>query len=117
MINETLKKLSETRVQVSPLSTKALRFLTICLTCLSLNSCKQLPTRQEVEAEAYLNNGPIPAHICQQHPELNRYGHYRRLNSGRLELVSFCNAQINRQVSFWDDQFNYILDALLPKQQ
>jgi hypothetical protein len=59
------------------------------LTLLLLTSCI---SREEVEAEAWLQSG-LPANICKEHPELGRYGLYRILNSGQTEFQSYC-AQI-----------------------
>lgn len=72
-------------------------------------------SRQQVEATAWLNNGFSPL-ICganaDANPEAWLYGFYRRLDSGKLEFVPFCDQQSKRWISIRDDDFKKILDGL-----
>lgn len=76
--------------------------------------CKTV-TRSEVEATVWLNNLPLPKEICDASPELKLRGFYRLLNDGKYEIVSVCNPSITEFVEMPKDDFNRILDALLPK--
>lgn len=62
----------------------------------------------------WLNNGPLPAAICEREPELRRYGFYRRLDAGSFEFVSFCRTDAGAWVSVYGPDFYKILDSLLP---
>lgn len=72
-------------------------------------------SRSEIQATVWLNNAPIPPALCDQSPELKNYGFYRRLNTGKIEFVSFCSPLANRWISAFDDDFNRILDDTIPK--
>lgn len=80
---------------------------------MSLASCI---TRQEIRANVWLTNAPVPPEICRKAPELKDYGFYRRLNDGTFEFVSFCTPSARRMISIVDTDFQRILDALLPKE-
>lgn len=65
----------------------------------------------------WLNNGPIPADICEREPDLKLRGFYRRLNSGKLEFISFCNPIANDLLGIHKTDLEKILDALLPRKR
>jgi hypothetical protein len=74
----------------------------ICLT-----SCL---TRKEIEATIWLNNAPIPASLCKEGVE--KRGFYRRLDSGKIEFVSFCSPEAKQWLSIHKDDLQKILDQL-----
>lgn len=76
--------------------------LMICLT-----SCL---TRKEIEATIWLNNAPIPASLCKDGVE--KRGFYRRLDSGKIEFVSFCSPEAKHWLSIHKDDLQKILDQL-----
>lgn len=88
--------------------------------------CKTV-TRQEVEATVWINNLPINQELCDKYQEVNVRGLYRVLNDdqckdlghkpGCKEFVSICNSKITKFVSIPEEDFNRILDALLPRQE
>ena len=59
-------------------------------------------------------NFPLPQSYCQRLPELRNYGFGRVLNDGRIELISVCNPVSNEMIGVSNDDFNRILDALVP---
>jgi hypothetical protein len=87
------------------------------LLCLSflfvLPSCI---TRQEISAAIWLNNG-LPSELCQKEPELRNYGFYRKLNSGKIEFISFCSARANEWLSMHQGDYNRLLEKALGTQQ
>lgn len=69
----------------------------------------------------WLNNG-LPEDLCgpsaelSPQPRLWQYGFYRKLESGKYELVPFCmNKSSQKMIGIVDYQFNYFLDTLLPE--
>lgn len=64
--------------------------------------------------QIWLNSG-LPKEICDKNPELNSYGFYRKLNDGKYELLSYCNANSERYLSMHEEKFKEILDATLPE--
>jgi len=74
-------------------------------------------TRKEVDAASWLNNGPIPAEICDREPVLKDYGFFRRLDDGTFQFLSFCNESSPRMIAFKDEDLKKILDALLPEKK
>lgn len=81
----------------------------------ALSSCQKLPTRAEVDATLWLNNGPIPIEICQREPALKDRGFYRRLNNGKLEFISWCSPKAREMTAVPTKELQAILDELLPK--
>ena len=89
--------------------------LSIGLSCLT--SCKT-PLRSEINATVWLNNSPLPADLCgpkEAKAPLWDYGFYRRLNSGGLEFISFCDASSNLWIGIHKDDFNRLLDKYVPE--
>lgn len=78
--------------------------------------CKSV-SRESIEATIWLNNMPIPREICDREPDLQRRGFYRKLESGKYELVSFCKPQARDFVAMPSKDFNNILDKTLPKEK
>lgn len=88
---------------------------------LLLTSCL---SRQDVEAEIWLNSG-LPPDICAQNPDLSKFGIYRKLDTGKIEFISYCQqipdaaGSMITAVQLYDSVNNAklqnILDALLPK--
>jgi hypothetical protein len=81
---------------------------------MSFQACSA--TRKQVLAEIWLNNG-MSEELCQEMPQLRQYGFYRRLNSGRLEFLSFCNPEARKYVAMYGPKFNEVLDKLLPEKK
>lgn len=79
---------------------------------LLLGSCV---TREKVQSTIWLTNAPLPLEYCDQIPELRMYGFYRKLNSGKLEFVSFCKKESRDFVIMPKAEFNELLDRALPK--
>lgn len=86
-----------------------------------LTSCL---SRKEVQAEIWQNSG-IPEDICKVNSGLDKYGLYRKLDSGKYEFISYC-AQIlddtgktvpaaQGYLSINSKKFNGFLDDLLPE--
>lgn len=63
-----------------------------------------------------MTNAPFPAELCQKEPDIARYGFYRRLDSGQLEFVSFCNPEARRWLSIHERDLEEILNETLPKE-
>lgn len=85
----------------------------LLLPILFLNGCI---SRQEIRANLWLNSG-LPADLCMRVPELQKYGMYRKLNTGKYELQKYCNPQAQHYFAVLDTDLNAILDALLPKEK
>ena len=79
--------------------------------CLALSGCI---SRGQVRATVWLNNG-LPDGICDREPVLWDYGFYRKLKDGKFEFMSFCDPRAKDWVSIYKDDFERILDGLLPK--
>jgi hypothetical protein len=76
---------------------------------LTLGGCKTI-TKSRIDAAIWLNNAPLPKEICEANPDLYKRGFYRRLDSGKLEFISFCNPLARRWVSAFDEDFQKILE-------
>ncbi len=70
--------------------------------------------RSEIEASIWLNNAPLPDSVCVI-PENTHYGFYRRLNDGRFEFVSFCDARAHDWLAIHKDEFQRLLEKAYPK--
>ena len=79
-----------------------------------LTSCLG-PKRKEIEATLWLNNAPLPAYLCILHSELRDYGFYRKLEDGRIEFVSFCQAEAQRWIAIHESDLKRLLDKYVPK--
>jgi len=90
--------------------------MVLLLSMLSLTSCL-VPKRSEIDANIWLNNGPLPAELCAANPDLALFGFYRRLNDDRLEFVSFCNPASREWLAINDKDFNKLLDKYVPKKE
>lgn len=67
-----------------------------------------------IKAAIWLNNG-ISEDICEKTPPLWDYGFYRRLNSGQLEFLPFCDPQSAHWLAIYDQDLEKILDETLPQ--
>ena len=72
-------------------------------------------TREKIEATIWLTNAPLPLEYCDQIPELRQYGFYRKLDTGKIEFVSFCKKESRDFVTMPRSEFDKILDQALPK--
>lgn len=87
-------------------------------------SCSGCPSRQEIEAALWLNNG-LPADLCEidkpmeERSELAqrlwRRGMYRELNTGKKEFLSYCHPTMLEMFGAYKVDTNRIIDAYLPK--
>lgn len=80
------------------------------------------PSREEINATTWLNNTPLPAELCEANPELKRYGFYRRLNSGKLEFMSYCKPCTDGAkdcaknfIAIHENDFQKMLDKYVPE--
>lgn len=83
------------------------------------------PSRQEVNAELWLNTG-ISAEECAKNPELQKFGIYRLLDTGKYELISHCaqipdanGKPVNATAGYTSintEKLTNLLNALLPAQ-
>jgi plasmid replication initiation protein len=79
-----------------------MKYLMLLLFC----SCV---TRQEVDAVVWLNNfNAVVADPCD-------HAFYRKLNTGKFEVISICRPAAHEMVSITSRDFNNILDKALPK--
>lgn len=62
----------------------------------------------------WLNNG-MPQGVCEREPSLRDYGFYRRLNDGGYDFISFCDDRAKDWLAVHKDDFNRMMDALLPQ--
>lgn len=93
----------------------------LLLTLLPLTSCL---SRKEVQAELWEQSG-IPVELCDKMPELNQYGIYRKLDSGKVEFLSYCKTvqdengkmipAVQNYLSVSTKKFNEFLNQLLPE--
>lgn len=74
-------------------------------------------TREEIEVAIWMNNFNAQElkEICEREPVMNQVGFYRKLNDGRLELVSVCKKEAHEFLEMTKTDFNTILDKTLPK--
>ncbi len=96
------------------------RYLTLSIALISMclfgaASCPPSITREEVQASIWLTNC-LPEAVCTNpdFSELKKYGFYRKLNTGKLEFISFCNPLCLKMMAFYGPEFTLYLDALLP---
>lgn len=73
------------------------------------------PSREEIEITLWRNNLPLPVEYCVAGSPLLDYGYYRRLNSGKLEFISFCNPAILEFLSIQKNDLQNLLDKYVPK--
>lgn len=81
-------------------------------------------SRKEVVAEIWLQSG-LPEDLCIREPELQKYGIYRKLDSGKYEFISYCTEiqddkgqkfpATQGYLSVKTEKFYSILDQLLPE--
>lgn len=107
-IKEAWKKLSGALVRA-----KRAGFLALLFSTIFLASCIR---RAEIEATLWLNNSPIPDELCSRDPELQKYGFYRRLNSGQLEFISLCSPKAREWISIHKDDLERILNRTIPEE-
>lgn len=107
MIKGIWRKLSGIRIQGN------LRVILVLLFALLLPGCLK---RQEILAEIWLQSG-LPADICKEHPELWEFGHYRKLNDGKYEVVPYCDPNARKYVGMREEKFNEFLDKHLPEEK
>jgi hypothetical protein len=72
-------------------------------------SCRQKPTRSEIDSVFWLNNSNALLDACAESIDLRDVGFYRRLESGDFELVSFCNENAQDFLSIYKDDLEKIL--------
>lgn len=68
-------------------------------------------SRKQIRAAIWLNNAPIPQELCEREPEIAFYGFYRRINTGEIEFVSFCNPEAADWLAMHKDDFADLLNA------
>jgi hypothetical protein len=72
-------------------------------------------TREQVNAVVWKNNFPLPKELCDQIPELNQRGFYRKLNDRTMEGISICKKEARNMVTATEVDFNELMDRALPK--
>lgn len=72
-------------------------------------------TRNEIKVKLWKNNG-FPIDLCEKYPEILNYGFYRRLNTGKLELISFCKPEARAMFSITSDDLNELLNETIPNE-
>lgn len=97
--------------------------LALLLLMVAVSGC---PSRKEVDAELWLNTGLSPE-LCAKEPELQKYGLYRRLDTGKYEFISYCTQvqdasgkPVNAAQGYTSintKKLKSLLDDLLPAQQ
>jgi hypothetical protein len=80
------------------------------LTLFLISSCV---TRTTVNAKLWKNNFPIPERFCTANPELRLYGIARKLNNGKVELMSICNPATREFSSMDNESLKAILNGLV----
>lgn len=70
-------------------------------------------TRTTVNSLLWKNNFPIPERFCTENPELKKYGIARKLNNGKVELMSICNPATREFSSMDNKSLKAILDGLV----
>ena len=111
-IKERSKTYSAQTAAARYLAWTALALLILCL----MSGCRGTPTRKQINATVWLNNAPLPKELCDLKPELQKYGFYRKLDSGSLEFISFCNPLATKWLSIHESDFNKLLDEYLPEE-
>jgi hypothetical protein len=53
--------------------------------------------------------------LCNRTPELNDYGFVRKLDTGKLEFISFCNPDAYNMLSMTASDYENLLKGLVPK--
>lgn len=115
MTNETSKSNFKGPAQAFLRVLQAPRYVTafLALLLLPLNSCV---TKAQVDALIWLNNlEALQKDVCPTHPELNDYGFYRKLDSGKLEFISVCNANAPGLFSMTSSDYSNLMKGLVPK--
>lgn len=92
---------------------EGIRALMGLLLLISFQGCL---SRREIQAAIWLNNTPIPKEICEQVEDLKLYGFYRRLDSGKLEFMSFCNKEARNFIGMHKDDFERLLNSTIPEE-
>jgi hypothetical protein len=78
----------------------------------SLEACV---TKAQVDAVIYLNNTNAIADLCTKDQDVHNFGFYRKLNSGQFEFISFCDSASNTMLSMTKDDYEKIMQGLVPK--
>lgn len=89
-------------------------FIFMFIVALLLGFLTGCVTRPEIKAAFWMNNG-LPADLCASELRLKDYGFYRKLNTGKLEFMPFCNPDVKHFVAIIDSDLEKILDKLLPE--
>lgn len=106
-IRDFWKKPSTARWRERLLAFLILSFVILCPACV---------TREEIRAHIWLNNA-LPADLCVSEPRLRDYGFYRRLDSGKLEFLSFCSPEALKMLAIIDSEYEELLDKTLPRER
>lgn len=82
----------------------------LLISCLVLSSCV---SKKEVKANLWLNNLHVLSKYCEEIPELNDIGLFRRIDSpeGQFELVSVCDPNIKNFYSMHKDVLARMLNG------
>lgn len=101
---------------------KALKFALAAI----ILACSGCITRQQVVAYVW-ETDQIPKDVCIRNPILQSVGFYRKLNDdackksgqppGCEEFISYCNPQAAKMQSMTSEDFNLVLDKLLPEEK
>ena len=84
--------------------------LLVSLVLLSALGC---PSKKEIEASIWLNDG-LPLALCEQYPDLAKYGVYRQLNNGSQEFMSYCNPLVKDWLGIHKADFEKFVKATWP---
>jgi hypothetical protein len=68
-------------------------------------------TRKKINTYLWLNNAPIPSEICEREPSLKDYGLFRKLRSGQIEFLGFCEEKTGEFFSMHKDDFERIMNG------
>lgn len=83
-------------------------------------------TRKQINAELWEQSG-LPKDLCEKIPQLQEYGHYRKLNDGKYQRLSYCNEELDESGNMVNSsqlmngmtkkKVKEILDATLPEEK
>lgn len=84
------------------------------LALLSVTILQGCLSRKEVNAELWMESG-LPADLCTRFPELMEFGHFRKLNSGKYEVVPYCDPNARDYSAIRNKKLNEWMDKYLPE--
>lgn len=117
---KTSASLSEplgTQLRANHRGSLAQKFASVSLALAISTGLSACVSRGEIRANLWLNNAQIPKELCDKEPALKDYGFFRRLDSGKLEFVSWCDPLARRWLAIFDDDLERLLDKTLPKEK